>query len=288
MSGVEAATWVGDLNTANPDATDPKGQGDDHLRLIKAVLKTTLPNASKAFYFPNTYSTKSADYTVLSTDQNRLIPFDATALARTATLPSLAAGDAGWSCIVQKVDSSANGVVIDPPGAGTINGAATLTIAEQYDGVFVIWTGTEFMGWFLPTLSATSDALIAPTGTLMLFQQTTPPSGWTKSTTHNDKVLRVVSGTPSSGGTNAFSTVMAQTAVGNHSLTEAELPVVTLNMTYSTITYQSGALTGADNDFTSGSSLANDFSVSFGSGTAHNHSITMDMQYVDLVIASKD
>lgn len=39
--GLETGTYVNDLNTANPTSTDPKSQGDDHLRLIKAVLKNT-------------------------------------------------------------------------------------------------------------------------------------------------------------------------------------------------------------------------------------------------------
>ncbi len=37
-------------------------------------------------------------------------------------------------------------------------------------------------------------------GKKMLFQQSTGPTGWTKDTTHNDKALRVVSGTASTGG----------------------------------------------------------------------------------------
>lgn len=50
-------------------------------------------------------------------------------------------------------------------------------------------------------------------GTAMLFQQTASPTGWTKSTTHNDKALRVVSGTVGSGGSTAFSTAMAAPSV---------------------------------------------------------------------------
>ena len=46
-------------------------------------------------------------------------------------------------------------------------------------------------------------------GTALLFQQTAAPTGWTKVTTHNDKSLRIVSGTVSSGGTVAFSTAFA-------------------------------------------------------------------------------
>lgn len=38
---LETGTYVADLNTANPLSMDPKSQGDDHLRLIKSVLKNT-------------------------------------------------------------------------------------------------------------------------------------------------------------------------------------------------------------------------------------------------------
>lgn len=42
--GLEAATYISQLVASNPvGATDPRSQGDDHLRLIKAVLLATLP-----------------------------------------------------------------------------------------------------------------------------------------------------------------------------------------------------------------------------------------------------
>jgi|32_taG_2_1085360.scaffolds.fasta_scaffold105247_1 hypothetical protein len=49
-----------------------------------------------------------------------------------------------------------------------------------------------------------------PSGTRMLFQQTSAPTGWTKDTTSVDnRALRVVSGTAGSGGTNSFTSVFA-------------------------------------------------------------------------------
>lgn len=41
--GLETGTYINSLNASNPTATDPKSQGDDHLRLIKATLLNTLP-----------------------------------------------------------------------------------------------------------------------------------------------------------------------------------------------------------------------------------------------------
>lgn len=41
---VETATYVGDLNTTLPLSTGPRAEGDDHLRLIKTVLKNSFPD----------------------------------------------------------------------------------------------------------------------------------------------------------------------------------------------------------------------------------------------------
>lgn len=40
---LETGTYISDLVAANPTPGDPKSQGDDHLRLIKSILKVTFP-----------------------------------------------------------------------------------------------------------------------------------------------------------------------------------------------------------------------------------------------------
>lgn len=45
---LESATYVSGLVTTNPSGSDSISQGDDHLRLIKTVLKNTFPNVSTA------------------------------------------------------------------------------------------------------------------------------------------------------------------------------------------------------------------------------------------------
>lgn len=40
---LETGTTIADLDAANPRPGDPKQRGDDHLRLIKAVLKYSFP-----------------------------------------------------------------------------------------------------------------------------------------------------------------------------------------------------------------------------------------------------
>lgn len=41
---LESATYINQLVASNPVLSDPKAQGDDHLRMIKSVLKNTFPN----------------------------------------------------------------------------------------------------------------------------------------------------------------------------------------------------------------------------------------------------
>ena len=153
-----------------------------------------------------------------------------------------------------------------------------------------------------------------PSGTVMLFCQGTAPIGWTKSTTHDDKALRVTSGTTggTGGGTNSFSSVMAQTAVGNHTLVAGEIPTITQNTTvypsgnngyYAPLNPNAGWATvlapntGAYHvaypaNNTTGVTYANAWSGSNSSantgGGAHNHPLTMAMQYVDVILASKN
>ena len=122
-------------------------------------------------------------------------------------------------------------------------------------------------------------------GTIMLFQQTTAPTGWTKITTHNDKALRVVSGAASSGGANAFSTVFgAAITTNSHTLAQAEMPAHTHSVPRAGDTV-TNVTTGAA---TSVAGVSAATTGSTGGGGGHTHNMTMDLQYVDLILASKD
>lgn len=46
--GLESATYINGLVDTNPTTTDNANQGDNHLRLIKSVLKNTFPNLTGA------------------------------------------------------------------------------------------------------------------------------------------------------------------------------------------------------------------------------------------------
>lgn len=151
--GLETGTYISDLVATNPISTDDQKYGDDHLRLLKATAQNTFPNASKPFYFPDA-SAKSANFSILSSDQNKFFPVDATAGAVTGTLPTLASGDAGWSTIIGKIDAGSSSVVV-APASGTINGAASVSLSIQNAAFLVYWTGTV---WYALSLSPSIES----------------------------------------------------------------------------------------------------------------------------------
>jgi hypothetical protein len=154
--------------------------------------------------------------------------------------------------------------------------------------------------------SAPTWQTILPSGTAMLFAQTAAPTGFTKSLTHDNKALRVVTGSASSGGTSAFTTVFTnQTptitasglSVGSTTLTTAQMPSHTHNNTTkmtssvaanfaSSIGIAAGVDTGLFGGLDStGGGGSHNHTIS---GTATSSAITLDIQYVDVIIATKD
>ena len=197
-------------------------------------------------------------------------------------------GDTCWYCIALPGSSW-------EIGNGTYSALNTLTrtsvIESSNAGAAVSFTaGTKDVFMCQPAL----ESKPFPSGTLMLFQQTNAPIYWTKQTTHNDKALRVVSGTASSGGTNAFSTVNGATAafVNGHQLVTAEIP----SHTHS-VTNNSGATVlttaGGSEAYASGTNshfgLTSGFTINSAGGDGlHSHTLNMAMQYVDCILAMKD
>ena len=200
---------------------------------------------------------------------------------------------------------------------GTLqNGGSNVVVDTDINSTVLGYVAPGTSGNILTSngTSWTSEAPAASggfdSGTLMLFQQTAAPTGWTKQTTHNDKALRVVSGTASSGGTVAFATAFAsQTPTGSVSITSVTgsagattltTPQIPSHSHSYTRTYGgeftpgpvpfSGRLQDTPNTGAAGGggSHTHPFSFSSGSGTFSGGAIDLAVQYVDLIIASKD
>lgn len=136
-------------------------------------------------------------------------------------------------------------------------------------------------------------------GTVMLFAQTSAPTGWTKNTsTGNNSALRLVTGTASTGGNVDFATVFVSNravsvtsltgSVGATTLTTPQIP------SHSHPAAQPGAAAYSVNDNTG---AANSSTGAAGGGGSHTHplsvtggsgTVDLDVKYVDIIRATKD
>ena len=183
-------------------------------------------------------------------------------------------------------------------------------------GAKVGTTGTTYIG----SGAELTGIDIIPAGSLMLFQQSSAPTGWTKATAHDNKALRVVTGSASSGGSNTFAaafnndqtvsgttsstsvTITGSTAA--HTLTIAEMPAHT-HTEGGTQEFGTTSSTSTGVRNTCNSSPGNQFETqSTGGGGSHSHDVgtlaggshthtfsdtfNLDVQYVDVIICSKD
>ena len=175
-------------------------------------------------------------------------------------------------------------------------------------GTFTIAAPNSNTDRTLTLPDAAGEVAVFASGTKMLFAQTTAPTGWTKDTTHNNKALRVVSGTAGSGGSLDFTTAFASRSTGStaaggtvadHTLTLAQTPFHThqakpedggtrwfsvFNGTDGTWPNERFGMNGTHT--TSGAGGSGSHAHGF-TGAAHSHSLDMQVQYVDIIIATK-
>lgn len=161
---IEAATFISTLDASNPPSTDLLAEGDDHLRLLKSVLKASFPNITGAMTATHTVlngldgrvtavqtqvdladngasvvpvsgvleqarpvnAQTVLNYTYLLTDRGKLVT-RANAAAMGDTLPQATGSfGAGWFMFVENVHATS--LLTITPTTSTIDGAATLVV----------------------------------------------------------------------------------------------------------------------------------------------------------------
>ncbi|MBT6416491.1 hypothetical protein [Candidatus Puniceispirillum sp.] len=159
-----------------------------------------------------------------------------------------------------------------------------------------------------------------PSGTKMLFQQSNAPTGWTKDTAHNDKALRIVSGSVGSGGSVSFKAALSHRrvdgnisnkvsgSVAGHAITVAQMPhhLHGMKVGYDSGSHPDSHTSSRGRLTTLGGFYYTDNSnmrtKSTGGNQPHSHGagslsvtstfrglpIDMRVRYVDVIIATKD
>ena len=93
--GLESVTFIADLNTAWPLATDPVRQGDDHLRLLKTVLQANFPNLGNSVTVNPTAAELNYVVGVTSAIQTQLNTLTTDTATNTAAIAALEGSEVG-------------------------------------------------------------------------------------------------------------------------------------------------------------------------------------------------
>ncbi len=208
--------------------------------------------------------------------------------------------------------------------AGAVGTSQTSLVVQgnaRITGILTVGTGSITLNGSTNNITGISSItdtsnrkLVAlASGVKVLYYEATAPVGWTKVTSHNDKCLRVVSGTGGgSGGTTGFTSVFTSRtpsgsvsgsnsggSVSNTTLSTAQIP--NHNHTISAYNLTNAPYSGGYGGGNSGL-LGSYTSTSSGGDGAHNHGFTnpswsgsftgsamnFAVQYIDMILCSFD
>ena len=212
---------TGDITaTGSLECNTITNKGTTHPQLIIKDTDSTGNSALSGFSIRDSGNTEYARLGLLSTANNQLyigtttnenvvIQHNSQAKLQVTSTGADVTGNITVSGTVDGRDVAADGTLLDglTSSAGILKSSVTTATQPQSNNSTKVAT-TAYVR------TAITEASPFPSGTKMLFQQTSAPTGWTKQTSGVDnKALRVVSGTASSGGTNAFSNTLASRAI---------------------------------------------------------------------------
>lgn len=175
ITGYNAGAPPDDTSTGSNNVV----QWQKHLDKIGGPIKTAVEsintNITTAFgkIFGNNASTHGADYTVLTSDQGKVLVATA---AITFTLPAVASASSNFAVII--FNNSSGNVVLDGNAAETINGAATFTLSAGTSCVLVstgsLWYAILTGGTLVQSVEGTPYTTYASTSVVIPADDTIP------------------------------------------------------------------------------------------------------------------
>ena len=133
---LESTTYIDGLVTTNPTGTDPRSQGDDHLRLIKATIRSTFPNVSGAMTATHTELNLIDGYTGTTAELNYN---DVPTLGTVEASKTVTADAVG---ITKKLKTQEQTEIVN--AVGTVSGATAINFALGNVATAVLASGGSF------------------------------------------------------------------------------------------------------------------------------------------------
>lgn len=141
---IESATFISQLSPSDPPGSDKKHQGDDHLRLIKQVLRNSFPNLDKAFNAPQ-WQFPTSSFVVSANDNNVVFFVNTLSGDVNVTLPVGVQANFHVRILKSTGDQSVVRVIAASGSIFTENGQMPITkIAVAMDPVDFLWTGSQY------------------------------------------------------------------------------------------------------------------------------------------------
>jgi len=244
------------------------------------------------------FTTVSATGVITSTLATGTAPFTVASTTQVANLNAATAGTATNATNTAITDDTTTATTVYPTWVTTTTGNLPQKTASTKLS-FVPSTGTLTATAFVGSGAGLTGVGGFPSGTRMIFAQTSAPTGWTKDTTnYNNHALRVVTGsvTPS-GGTVDFTTAFASQAVSGTVGTSGSYTLATADIPSHLHGNSIAGSFGGTSAFTTGISPGGNLNTqSTGGGGSHSHSggtftgtaINLAVKYLDVITATKD
>ena len=300
----------------NPPSDDGSQTEANRVKYVTVTSDLTAPlhsaitsmDAKLVAYANEGPDTESGTVTLTTADHNKVLECTGTFVL---SLPN-PSGNAGFQCTIKNAGSGV--ITVDVAGGANIDGVSSISLAAgEASKVYVNNAGTAYY-----SVTGNETANEFPSGTIMLFEQTNAPTGWTKKTAaaYHNAAIRISTGTVTdvTGGSVDFTTVFGLTATDGHTLSGAEsgtsahshpahrhqiLKTFTGggggNRTYITIGTTSGLGDTPDYDdvdpltstpYIQNTTISN--SSQAAASSAHAHNIDLQVKYRDVIFAEKD
>jgi hypothetical protein len=159
--GVETASYISQLVNTNPVVGDPVGEGDDHLRLIKAVLQLQFPNLTAGAVNTTQTEMNLLDGVTALVSLGSANTWTAgqigeiTALTSATTVTIDMANSNNFSCTM------AHNIAFANPSNDTAGQSGSIFLTQDGTGSRTASWGTDwdFAGGTAPTLTTTAAAV---------------------------------------------------------------------------------------------------------------------------------